>query len=191
MKASLTPADREAELASRKCHLWKREFRLAIFGAIGAGRVAASLVSFHNEDPMRVHIQLATAALCALVVGQPQARAADPDVAALQGKWLVESFAYNGSPVEAMQGATREIKEEKYSLTPTGGDAINGTIKVDSTKKPKQIDLDVNGRTLKGIYEIQGEMLKLCYRLNGDERPTEFESKPDSGAVLVLHRRAK
>ena len=140
---------------------------------------------------MRVHLQLATAALCALVLGQSQARAADPDVAALQGKWLVESFAYNGSPVEAMQGATREIKDDKYSLTPTAGEAINGTIKVDSTKKPKQIDLDVNGRTLKGIYEIQGEMLKLCYRLNGDERPTEFDSKPDSGAVLVIHRRAK
>src|SRR3954465_4519637 len=120
---------------------------------------------------MRVPIQLATAAYCALVFGQLEAKAADADLAALQGKWVVESFVYNGSPVETMQGATREIKEDKYSLTPTAGEAINGTIKVDSSKKPKQIDLDVNGRTLKGIYEIEGEMLKLCYRLNGDERP--------------------
>lgn len=126
-----------------------------------------------------------------MFVGQRNGTAADPDQPALQGKWIVESYDYNGAPVEMMKEGTREIKEDKYTLTPKSGEAINGIIKLDSTKKPKQIDLEVNGRTLKGIYEIDGDSLKLAYTLNGDERPTELASKPDTGIVMVIHKRAK
>ena len=71
------------------------------------------------------------------------------------------------------------------------GDAINGVVKLDSTKNPKEIDLEVNGRTLKGIYVLDGDALRMSYTLNGDERPAELASKPDSGVVLVVHKRAK
>jgi len=120
------------------------------------------------------------------------ALAADADQQKLQGKWAVESFDYNGAPVEVMKDAVREFKDDTYTITPKSGDAINGVIKMlDSTKKPKTIDLEVNGRTLKGIYEIEGDTLKLCYNLTTPERPTELASKPDSGVVLVVHKRAK
>ena len=128
---------------------------------------------------------------CALILSSFEARAADADQEKLQGKWVVESFEYNGSPVEMMKDAVREFKDDKYTLTPKSGDPINGVIKLDSSQKPKQIDLEVNGRTLKGIYEVDGDSLKMSYTLNGDERPTELVSKPDSGVVLVVHRRAK
>jgi uncharacterized protein (TIGR03067 family) len=140
---------------------------------------------------MRSHVYAALAGCCAVFVGEVRAHAADPDLAALQGKWMVESFAYNNSPVDLMKDAVRDFSGEKYTLTPKTGDAFNGSVKIDSTKKPKQIDLEVNGRTLKGVYEIDGDTLKLCYTLNGDERPGELESKPDSGRVLVIHRRIK
>jgi uncharacterized protein (TIGR03067 family) len=121
-----------------------------------------------------------------------EARAADADQAKLQGKWIVESFDYNGNPVELLKSAVREFKEDKYTLTPKAGDVINGVIKLlDSSTKPKTIDLEVNGQTLKGIYEVDGDMLKMCYNLNNPERPTEFVSKPDSGIVLVMHKRQK
>ena len=127
-----------------------------------------------------------------LVTGLVNARAADPDQEKLQGKWNIESFDYNGTAVEVMKQAVREFKGDKYSLTPKSGEAINGEIKaIDSIKKPKTIDLDVNGQTLKGIYEVDGDTLRLCYSLNNPERPTEFASKPDSGIVLVVHKRAK
>jgi uncharacterized protein (TIGR03067 family) len=119
------------------------------------------------------------------------AGAADADLQPLQGKWVVESFDYNGNPVEVMKGAVREFKEEKYTLAPKVGDAINGVVKLDSTKTPKEIDLEINGRTLKGIYVLDSDTLRMSYTLNGDERPAEFESKPDSGVVLVVHKRAK
>jgi uncharacterized protein (TIGR03067 family) len=103
----------------------------------------------------------------------------------------VESFDYNGKPVEALKAAVREFKDSKYTLKPLEGETFSGTIKLDAAKTPKQIDLELNDRTLKGIYQIDGDMLKISYRLEGDERPTEFESKPDSGIVLVVHKRAK
>jgi uncharacterized protein (TIGR03067 family) len=130
---------------------------------------------------------------CALVfINVVSTLAADADQQKLQGKWAVESFDYNGMPVEVMKAAVREFKDDTYTITPKSGDAINGVVKMlDSTKKPKTIDLEVNGRTLKGIYEIEGDTLKLCYNLTNPERPTELASKPDSGVVLVVHKRAK
>ena len=86
----------------------------------------------------------------------------------------------------------REFTDDKYTLTPKEGEAISGTLKaIDSSQKPKHIDLDVNNQTLKGIYELEGDTLKLCYNLISRERPTEFASKPDSGLVLVIHKRVK
>jgi uncharacterized protein (TIGR03067 family) len=128
---------------------------------------------------------------CVLLAHDGLAQAADADLQPLQGKWTVESFDYNGNPVDVMQGAVREFKEEKYTLSPKVGDAIGGIVKLDSTKNPKEIDLEINGRTLKGIYALDGDSLRMCYTLNGAERPTELVSKPDSGVVLVVHKRAK
>ena len=90
-----------------------------------------------------------------------------------------------------MSGAVREFKNDRYTLTSKSGDPIEGTAKLDSSKKPKHIDLDVAGRMLKGIYEIDGDTLKMCYKLVGNDRPTELDSTPESGIVLVTHKRAK
>ena len=134
----------------------------------------------------------AAAVGCALsLVDRAAARADQADEQQLQGKWNVESFEYNGNPVERLKDAVREIKDSKYSLTPKTGEGIEGTLKIDATQKPKTIDLDVNGRILKGIYELDGDMLKFCYNLSDSERPTEFVSKPDSGLIVVVHKRAK
>ena len=119
------------------------------------------------------------------------ARIDETDQAKLAGKWTVETFEYNGNAVERLKDAIREFKDGKYSLTLKMGDEIEGSLKLDSTKTPKQIDLDVNGRTLKGIYELDGDTLKMSYNLGAEERPTEFVSKPDTGLVLVIHKRKK
>jgi uncharacterized protein (TIGR03067 family) len=139
-----------------------------------------------------MRVQWFVASACAvLLIPFAAARADDADQAKLQGKWTVESFEYNGNPIEMLKDATREFKDAKYTLKPKNGDVIEGTAKIDSSKKPKEIDLEVNGRTLRGIYEIDGDTLKMSYNLNDGPRPTEFVSKPDSGLVLVIHKRAK
>ena len=137
-------------------------------------------------------LSLAALGACLLLLPlSVDARAADADQEKLQGKWKVESCEFNGAPVDALIDAVREFKDGKYTLTPLSGEVFSGTIKLDSSKKPKQIDLDLSDRTLKGIYEIDGDTLKISYVLEGDERPTELVSKPDSGVVLIVHKRAK
>ncbi len=119
------------------------------------------------------------------------AHAASTDDQELQGKWIVKSFEYNGAEVDRLKDAVREFKNGKYSLSPTSGEAIEGSVTLDTSKSPKSIDLDVNGRILKGIYQLDGDTLKLCYNLSSEERPTEFVSKPDSGLIVVVHSREK
>jgi uncharacterized protein (TIGR03067 family) len=126
---------------------------------------------------------------CSILLQSLPAAAADAELDKLQGKWMVESFEYNGGPVAEMLGAIREFAGDKYTLTPKSGDTFTGTLKIDAAQTPKQIDLMLADRTLKGIYEVDGTTLKLAYTLEGDARPTEFTSKPDSGVVLVVHKK--
>ncbi len=138
------------------------------------------------------HLLYAASMSCALVlVEAADGHAAEEDKHQLQGKWIVESFQYNGNPVDRLKDAIREFKDGKYSLTPKEGDPIDGIVMLDATQTPKTIDLDVNGRILRGIYELDGDTLKMSYNLTADERPTEFVSKPDSGAIVIVHRREK
>lgn len=115
---------------------------------------------------------------------------ADDELVKFAGKWTVESFEFNGMPVAEMLGAIREFNGDQYSLTPKSGQTYSGTVKIDATQTPKQVDLMLADRTLRGIYEIEGATLKLAYALEGDARPTAFESKADSGVVLVVHKKS-
>lgn len=123
------------------------------------------------------------------LVTTPPLLAADPDQEKLQGKWTVESFDYDGAAVESMLSAVREFKDDKYTLTQKSGDVIQGVIKLDSTKTPKLIDLEFNGQTAKGIYVLDGDKLRMCYRLGDGPRPTEFASAAGSMTVLAVHKK--
>lgn len=128
---------------------------------------------------------------CATLIFSPGTAMADDELAKLAGKWTVESFEFNAQPVTEMIGAVREFKGDSYTLTPNSGQTFSGTFKVDASQTPKQIDLMLPDRTLRGIYEIDGATLKMAYALEGDARPTAFESKADSGIVLVVHKKSE
>jgi uncharacterized protein (TIGR03067 family) len=132
---------------------------------------------------------LAALAMSSLLPAPSLACGADAEVDKLQGKWTVESFEYNGGPVAQMLGALREFSGDKYTLSPKSGETFSGTFKIDAAQTPKQIDLMLPDRTLKGIYEVSGETLKIAYSLDGEARPTEFQSKPNSGIVLAVHKK--
>jgi uncharacterized protein (TIGR03067 family) len=63
--------------------------------------------------------------------------------------------------------------------------------RLDAGKDPKQIDLteEVNGPpTIKGIYVLDGDELRLCLSDQGKDRPAAFPKKPGPGEILILHR---
>jgi uncharacterized protein (TIGR03067 family) len=72
-----------------------------------------------------------------------------------------------------------------------------GTIKLDPTKKPKQIDLTTEqkgafkGHTLPGIYELKDDTVVLCLEANKTDRPTKFEAPEMTRLMLFTFKREK
>ena len=127
--------------------------------------------------------------LAGLVLGGPAFAA---DAKDLDGKWVIVSVERAGKADEAFKGAVREIKDGKYTLTPKEGKPLEGTFTVDGAKKTidiKPTEGNYKGKTLLGIYKLEGDMLTVCFAEPDQERPTEFASK--AGVVLVVHQRHK
>ena len=110
-----------------------------------------------------------------------QARADDKEK--LQGEWkLVSHEDGNGKKVDEDSPHKFTFEGDKWHSTP-GGDG--GPYSVDSSKKPKTIDLTLkDNNPRKGIYELDGDTLKICI---GVERPTEFKSA-EKVMVMTLKR---
>jgi len=120
------------------------------------------------------------------------------DLDALQGVWRVVSGEMQGQPLPA-----EEIKEMNGQLTIKGNnvtwksskDEDTGTITLDPAKKPKHIDITAknlgNGKTVKGIYELNGDEFKVCMDPDSSERPSDFKTKEGSGAMVLVFKRAK
>ena len=88
------------------------------------------------------------------------------------------------------------VKGEKATFLYKDKERGTGSMKVDPNKSPAHIDFTyedgpAKGTTLKGIYKIEGDTLTICYGGFGKDRPTEFASKPGSGTILIVQKRAK
>ena len=106
------------------------------------------------------------------------------------GTWVFESVEVGGEKLalDALKGAGLTIDGNKFTAKEKEG-AVHGTYKVDLSKKPKTIDVTFSdgpekGKTMLGIYELDGDTYKVCFDISGKERPTKFESK--KGTMLVL-----
>ena len=131
-----------------------------------------------------------------LVAGDAKDDAVKKDMEALQGKWQIVSLERDGKSTDVAKDAVRVIKDDKYTVTPRPGVTIEGTFKIDPSAKPKTIDVtpttgDNKGKTSLGIYEIDGDALKICWAPSGKDRPTEFKSPEGSGLFLAVHKKAK
>lgn len=96
------------------------------------------------------------------------------------------------------EGPTTKLvyKGKKWMIKVGDKIVAGGVFKLDSTKKPKEIDiLDESGKknekTKLGIYEIDGDTYKFCLAPANKPRPTDFTSKGGTGRSLSVMKRQK
>lgn len=124
-----------------------------------------------------------------LVLGISQARADDKeDKEKLQGEWSQVSFELNGKSGKIPDAKYKFEGNNFYATSSSGGDG-EGTFAIDSSKKPKRIDLTGKGQLLKAIYELDGDTLKVCIGDPPSERPTEFKSAEK--VIVMTFKRVK
>jgi uncharacterized protein (TIGR03067 family) len=121
-----------------------------------------------------------------------QVAKADKDQEAFQGTWKIVAFTEGGNKKsdEEIAMIKVNIKSDSISLDFEGqGEVKHGTFKLDSSKKPKQIDiLTEAGDKVEGIYELSGDTIKIC-ATEGGPRPTAYKSEAGSETVLVELKR--
>ena len=112
----------------------------------------------------------------------------------LQGTWIITSA--NGQDVSG-QGpvAALTFTGSKYTGTIDGDVNERGTIKLDATKKPATIDLNIvegddAGKLQLGVVEITGDTLRMKLSTPGvPTRPTNFDVE-DGTFVFTAKKKA-
>src|SRR4029077_12808202 len=95
------------------------------------------------------------------------------------GKTETENITQNGEPLPPREKkVTYVLADDK--LIRLGDDGLIDetlTIKLDPTVSPKAVDLvSLQYGTLWGIYQLDGDSLKIGFSMDEDKRPTEFSS---------------
>lgn len=115
----------------------------------------------------------------------------------LDGSWVPESALLAGQamPDEVIKSITLTLKGDKYTVE-LGGQTDAGEVKVDAKAKPAAMDITGKvgpnaGKTIKAIFELSGDTLKVCYTFEGTTRPTEFKSTQENKFFLVTYKRKK
>jgi len=130
--------------------------------------------------------------------GRAEDEAAKKDKAQLQGEWSMVSGTSDGMqiPEEYRKEMKRVCKGDELTVTHGEEIIMKAKITLDESAKPKTIDYEVTdgpnkGKKQLGIYELDGDTLKVCLAAPGDERPKEFSSKEGEKRVLTAWKKAK
>lgn len=145
---------------------------------------------------MKADLLLTLAAAWLTVADRPAKK--DPareEMHKLQGNWALVALESRGRQISAEQVQrfncklvikgnqfSREIRTRTTTMTFT----------IDPLKSPKTIDFQARGsgpnRTTLGIYELEGDQLKIRQGRAGQGRPTRFDNKDQAGLTMVFKR---
>jgi uncharacterized protein (TIGR03067 family) len=128
----------------------------------------------------------------------PSRQAAKDDLKKLQGTWECVSMEREGDevPAEHLKGTSVVYEDDLATLYRDGELFRQSILTLDPSKKPKRINSwDLAGPyaddSVPGIYEIDGDTLKLCFSRPKVARPSEFTTKKEPGFLYVVYKRKK
>jgi uncharacterized protein (TIGR03067 family) len=125
--------------------------------------------------------------------------AAAKDLKAMEGEWKVVGLEEGGrraSP-DDMKGMRWTFQgSTMLPVNPGEKPGDKAEVKLDPGQSPKHIDLvvlegDNKGKTLEGIYKVEGGKLTICLRDPGKGRPKEFTADGGEGQGLITLEKVK
>ena len=198
-----------------KANQWKANYHTSralmnVARMLGAGGARAALTGPASLAQYRVlgislrRINMRGAGLAMVAVGlllgagQPKQPEAKDPAEQLQGGWHMVMLLASGeeTPAQETKGGELVVLDDVYR-SKLGATAEASTFKIDATQSPKAIDFTFTsgfskGKTIKGIYKIEGDDLTICRGLSPETaRPEQFAAPVDSDLVLVVWKRSK
>jgi uncharacterized protein (TIGR03067 family) len=143
---------------------------------------------------MRIHALLVLGVGLLIAADAKNDDAAKKELKNLSGSYVMASGESKAEKLseDSIKTAKLTIEGEKYTAS-FGEGAVMGTLKVDPTKTPKEIDAtDSEGKTILGIYKFDKDQFTVCFAPPNKERPKEFSVKAGTGDFIhVWKKRAK
>jgi uncharacterized protein (TIGR03067 family) len=109
----------------------------------------------------------------------------------LVGEWQMLNAWQEGHALDARMVKTgRRVTTATHTTTYFGKQVfLNAAYTIDSTVRPKTIDLDNRGKKQLGIFDVEGDTMKICFAAPGRPRPNDFESRAGDGNTSALWKR--
>jgi uncharacterized protein (TIGR03067 family) len=127
----------------------------------------------------------------ALSIAAPAAKEKPKELPKIEGDWVVESIEGDKAPPETV---TMRFKDGKVAILAGKREEPGANITVDFRLKPATIDIRPDNApaevVVRGIIEINGDTMKLCFTKKGD-RPTEFKGDAANRIALITLKRLK
>ncbi len=101
------------------------------------------------------------------------------------------------TPVEDLRDVTLTFRDGRCEVRRGGTLIRRGTYSADPTRSPKTLDVcftesdvpELIDAPLRGIYEVKGEQLRICYGPAGGDRAPTFAAEKGTGRYLGEYRR--
>jgi uncharacterized protein (TIGR03067 family) len=118
------------------------------------------------------------------------------DLDRFQGTWYLVMAMQDGKtlPEDKVKQTTIIFKGDTFRFPGSAEYATSksGTIKLDETKTPKEMDaISTEKEVMLGIYALDEGGYKVCFAPAGKPRPTALGSAPGSGYILQVWSRQK
>lgn len=118
------------------------------------------------------------------------------DLDRFQGTWYLVMAMQDGKslPEDKVKQTTIVFKGDTFRFPGSAEYATSkeGTIKLDETKTPKEMDaISTEKEVMLGIYTMDEGGYKVCFAPAGKPRPSALGSSPGSGDILQSWARQK
>jgi uncharacterized protein (TIGR03067 family) len=123
--------------------------------------------------------------------------AARTDLQSLQGTWNVLAGNEGGKtlPPPRVKGSKMIVKDNVMKVHEQDKQ-LEMTFTLDASGEPRTIDMTIaegkrKGEVARGVYILDGDMLKICFAPQGQPRPANFLPRQGSAEMLFVLRRAR